>query len=155
MTKTAEWAHLSRFGTSSNCLKLNNFDFIASTKSSHIDSATSKQTRSHPNNLVSVWGVGSLQELLTNTTAAVRAEVLVTHTRYTDTGLSKEKLRSDETMRWFVLASDAEAEDVDCTALPLTGTVTTDKEDVCIIQLYPVILVCQIKLKSLLVPPYL
>ena len=69
--------------------------------------------------------MGSLQELLTSMTAAVHAEVLVTHTRYTDTGFSKEKGRSDETIRWFVLATDAEAEDVDCTALPLAGTVTT------------------------------
>ena len=125
-TKTAEWAHSSRFGTFSNSLKLNNFDFIASTKSSHIDSATSKQTRSPQNNLAYLWNVGSQQELLTKVTAAVHAEVLVTHTRYTDTGFSKDKLLSDETMRWFVLASDAEAEDVDCTALPLRGTVTID-----------------------------
>lgn len=120
-TKTAEWAHSSRFGTFSNCLKLNNFDFIASTECSLIDSVTPEQTRPLQNNLASVWGVGSLQELLTNMTATVHAEVLVTHTCYTDTGFSKDKLLSDEMIRWFVLASDAEAEDVDCTALPLAG----------------------------------
>ena len=54
-------------------------------------------------------------------TASVHAELLVTHTRYSDKCFSQDRLLSDENLRWFVVSTDAEADDIDCKGMKIRG----------------------------------
>lgn len=89
-----------------------------------MDCATATPKHTLQDNLACVWAVSSLKDLLANMTASVHAELLVTHTRYTDKSFTQDLLQADKSLRWFVVSTDAEADDVDCKGLRVKGKVT-------------------------------
>lgn len=88
-----------------------------------MDCATATSKHTLQDNLACVWAVSSLKDLLTNMTASVHAELLVTHTRYTDKSFTQDLLQADKSLRWFVVSTDAEADDIDCKGLRVKGKV--------------------------------
>ena len=88
-----------------------------------MDCATATPKHTLQDNLTCVWAVSSLKDLLANMTASVQAELLITHTRYTDKSFTQDLLQADKSLRWFVVSTDAEADDIDCKGLRIKGEI--------------------------------